>query len=110
MTKDEIRKKNDFIRKNLTNPSAFISDPSIRVDTTRAVADCEDLPLVLKAFSELGEEYFNSEGNNPYGENDFAKVEVNGETYFLKMSYLDSNLEYHGFDVFACMIMFASEY
>ena len=35
------------------------------------------------------------EGNDPYGERDFGKVEVDGEKYFFKFDYVDDNWEFH---------------
>lgn len=36
--------------------------------------------------------------NNPYGENDFGKVTVQGEDYFFKIDYYDLDLRYHSPD------------
>ena len=43
-------------------------------------------------------EFQGIDGNNPYGENDFLSVIVNGNQFFGKIDYYDNNLEMHSPD------------
>ena len=43
-------------------------------------------------------EFHGVDGNNPYGENDFLAVTVEGEKYFAKIDYYDQGLEMHSPD------------
>lgn len=58
---------------------------------TAGVADSEDQAQILAAVKSF---HKFTEDNDPYGEHDFAFFEVNGEKFFFKFDYYDSNYEF----------------
>jgi len=109
MKTEAIKETNKRIRKNLVNPDELIKIGNCRLIITKAVAAQENIGDILRAFSNLPDSYF-TEDNDPHGEQDYAKVTINDENYIYKVDYYDSNLEFHGYDIFAMTIMMECEY
>ena len=63
---------------------------------TRGVAASPHMARVCEAVQHYV--FDEVDGNNPYGENDFGTVTIEGETYFWKIDYYDRNLEVHSPD------------
>ena len=86
-TTETIRKLNDEFR------YYFWCSPLGKTVLTRGVQ-----VLPPKDKSELMNKirFFNgfNEDNDPYGEHDFGKIEISGETIFWKIDYYDSDFEY----------------
>lgn len=86
-TTEIIKKLNDEFR------NKFWCSPLGKTVLTRAVQ-----VLTPKHKFELMNKirFFNdfNEDNDPYGEHDFGKIEMNGQTFFWKIDYYDKNLEY----------------
>ena len=77
MSTDKIRKLNDEARKTFSN---------CRVMITSGVQDLNNLDGILTAVREF--DAFTVD-NDPYGEHDFGKIEINGEVIFWKFDYYD---------------------
>lgn len=77
-----IAQTNDLLRKTLSG---------CRMMLTAGVADSEDQAQILAAVKSFHQF---TEDNDPYGEHDFAFFEVNGEKFFFKFDYYDSNYEF----------------
>ena len=82
MENQSIAEKNDQFRKALSG---------CRVVLTAGVADCDDIDTVIAAVKNFKKF---TKGNDPYGERDFAFVQVRGSRYFFKFDYYDSNYEF----------------
>lgn len=86
-------------------------EPMRYVFTRRVQAEVS----MLRAMIAVANDDVFTEDNDPYGEHDFGRVIVDGETLFWKIDYYDMYLECHRdpLDV-ACRrvltVMFASEY
>jgi len=78
-----LAERNDFLRRHLTGPCCVL---------TAAVAAQSDREQILAAVREFSA--FNRD-NDPHGEHDFARFEVNGQAYFFKWDYYDKNFERH---------------
>ena len=105
MSIDKISELNDEARKTFSN---------CRVMITSGVQALVNLDEVLNAVREF--DAFNAD-NDPYGEHDFGKVKINGETIFWKFDYYDLKYTYASPDaadetvtVRVLTIMLASEY
>lgn len=78
---------NDKLRRNIFNSSHN------KVVMTTGISN---LPFIdqlqilnkIKTFNDF------NEGNDPYGEHDFGKIEYKGNNYFFKIDYYDPSLEY----------------
>lgn len=104
MDSEEIRRINRELRKTLK------TSPSRKIALSRGVSESEHRDEIIAAFVSLPDSYF-TEDNNPYNEEDFAMVNVRGEDYYLKMSYLeDLDSCTHGYNIFVMTIMHSSEY
>ena len=79
---DRIRVLNDNFR------STFVGG---HVLLTRSVAE---LPLDVQARLVLAVQSFSNftKDNDPHGEHDFGTIELDGDTYFFKLDYYNSNL------------------
>lgn len=82
MNKDIIRELNDHARQSLSG---------CRVMITRGVQQLERFDEILLAVRQF--KNFNAD-NDPYGEHDFGKIELFGETIFWKFDYYDHTLEF----------------
>ena len=82
MNNNLIRELNDHARQSLSG---------CRVMITRGVQQLERLDDILLAVRQF--KNFNAE-NDPYGEHDFGKIELFGETIFWKFDYYDNTLEF----------------
>lgn len=106
-TAEQIRARNEKLRKSLA-PGLFD-----RVILTHGVSESPDRELILHA---VRNSEGRQEGNDPYGEDDFGSVGVNGNTYYYKFDYYDLRFEW-GADPYedenyavVITIMAASEY
>ena len=66
------------------------------VVVTRGVSESPYMERVLDAVRRYT--FQGIDGNNPYGENDFGALDVEGTKYFFKIDYYDTNLEFHSPD------------
>ena len=105
MNTAKIRELNDQARQTLSG---------CRVMVTQGIQQLDRLDAILSAVREFNN--FNS-SNDPYGEHDFGKIELFGETIFWKFDYYDLALECGSEDpsdpAVTCRvltIMLASEY
>ena len=105
MNTDKISKLNDEARKTFSN---------CRVMITRGVQALDNLDDILTAVRKF--DAFTVD-NDPYGEHDFGKIEINGEVIFWKFDYYDLKYTYASPDaadetvtVRVLTIMLASEY
>ena len=90
----EIRQVNDRFRKSiLTIPR----HPKGKAATTQGVANLDTLTKV-KLFNAVRSFNDFTEDNDPYGEHDFGSVEIDGEKYFWKIDYYDSDACMYGVD------------
>lgn len=87
----KIRELNDEFRRNMLDGNLGTLVLSAGVSTLN---DRDRLVVVAKVYT------FNdfNEGNDPYGEHDFGKVELKGESYFWKIDYYNKAMEYHSPD------------
>ena len=105
MNMTKIRELNNQARQTLSG---------CRVMVTQGIQQLDQLDAILTAVRQFNN--FNS-SNDPYGEHDFGKIELFGETIFWKFDYYDLTLEYGSEDpsdpAVTCRvltIMLASEY
>ena len=82
MNNNLIRELNDHARQSLSG---------CRVMITRGVQQLERLDEILLAIRQF--KNFNTD-NDPYGEHDFGKIELFGETIFWKFDYYDHTFEF----------------
>ena len=84
MNTNKIAELNDKLRQNLFNPG---KDKVVLTSGFSALPFDEQLRILIKVkeFKDF------NEGNNPYGERDFGKIEHNGEGYFFKIDYYDND-------------------
>lgn len=87
MSEQRIRELNDKLR------TTFIGG---QVVLTRGVRACPRGEELLKAVQTF--QFHGVDGNNPYGENDFGEIVLDGEAYFFKIAYYDTALKYHSPD------------
>jgi Protein of unknown function (DUF3768) len=85
---EQIRALNDELRQNLTIGTAFITAgvAALGID---AVARIVKTIAVYDDFCHA---------NDPYEEHDFGSFEVDGQTIFFKIDYLDKALAFHSPD------------
>lgn len=102
-----IRELNDRLRKEHDGGLVFITDGvgSLSIPTVARIL------FAIRDFDDF------SKANDPYGEHDFGRVEVDGHEVFFKIDYYDGNLEGGSLDPSdetitsrALTIMLASEY
>jgi len=105
MNTAKIRELNDKARQTLAG---------CRVMVTQGIQQLDQLDAILSAVRQFNN--FNS-SNDSYGEHDFGKIELLGETIFWKFDYYDLALEYGSEDPSdpavtqrVLTIMLASEY
>lgn len=82
MNTEKIRELNDQARQTLSG---------CRVMVTQGVQQIGRLDEILLAVRQFNN--FNAD-NDPYGEHDFGKIELFGETIFWKFDYYDHTLEF----------------
>jgi Protein of unknown function (DUF3768) len=88
-TKTEtIRALNDELRRNLTVGTALITAGAAALGA-EAVARIVKTIAVYDDFCHV---------NDPYAEHDFGSFEVDGQTIFFKIDYLDKALAFHSSD------------
>jgi Protein of unknown function (DUF3768) len=88
-TKTEtIRALNDELRRNLTVGTALIT-AGVAALGAEAVARIVKTIAVYDDFCHV---------NDPYAEHDFGSFEVDGQTIFFKIDYLDKALAFHSSD------------
>jgi len=63
---------------------------------TRGVEESPHRDRILQAVREY--QFHGIDGNNPYGENDFGVIVVEGERYYFKIDYYDQCLQCHSPD------------
>ncbi len=87
-----------------------------KVMTTQGVDQLDELTSI-KLFSAVMHYDEFTEGDDPYGEHDFGKVVIDGQTFFWKIDYYDTRMEYGSEDpanphvtTRVLTIMLASEY
>lgn len=94
-----IRDKNDIFRKTFIGGKVLI---------TKGVQYSPHLEALIKAIKEFDD--FNK-SNDPYGEHDFGKVTIDGNSWFWKIDYYDDNYEFFKEDGNRVLtIMHVSEY
>jgi len=105
MNSAKIRELNDQARQTLSG---------CRVMVTQGIQQLDQLDAILTAVRQFMD--FNS-SNDPYGEHDFGKIELFGQTIFWKFDYYDLAFEYGSEDPSdpavtqrVLTIMLASEY
>jgi hypothetical protein len=83
-----IAKKNDELRKFFPK----VSSPH-RVWQSKAVCELslKELETIFERVRKFSDFDIN---NDPYGERDFISIDLNGETYFLKIDYYDDDFKY----------------
>lgn len=80
-----IALRNDRFRKTM------ISDSRHRTVLTASVAESQSRDKIIEAVRNFDE--FTG-GNDPHGEHDFGRVNVDGDSYYFKLDYYDLNYEY----------------
>lgn len=80
-----IAQTNDILRK------LMIPSRKFRIVLSEGVASAENQLEIVNAVRNFKDW---NEDNNPYGENDGAMFVLDGERYYFKFDYYDSNLEY----------------
>ena len=80
--KETISQKNDRFRRSFIGGMVVV---------TQAVQYSKGFEDVIRKVREF--EDFNSK-NDPYGEHDFGKIDLNGTSYFWKIDYYDDNYEF----------------
>lgn len=105
-----VRELNDNFRRDIFNPSLGELFLTAGVG---ALKDGDRFALIqeVQCFEDF------DEGNDPYGEHDFGRIDFKGEKYFFKIDYYDRNKEFHSPDksnpdltTRVLTIMHASEY
>ena len=85
---EAIRALNDELRQNLTVGTAFIT-------AGIAALGAEAVARIVKTIA-VYDEFCHA--NDPYEEHDFGSFEVDGQTIFFKIDYLDKALTCHSPD------------
>jgi len=80
--KDTISQKNDRFRRSFIGGTVVV---------TKAVQYSKGFEELIRKVREF--DYFTS-NNDPYGEHDFGKIDLNGTSYFWKIDYYDDNYEF----------------
>jgi hypothetical protein len=104
---DRIKVLNDNFRRTFTGGQVYLTCGVAALEARKKAQVLE----AVRTFT-----LFN-EGNDPHGEHDFASIEVDGENYFFKIDYYDTDIRYGSDDPSdpSCTkrimtIMLASEY
>jgi DNA-directed RNA polymerase subunit RPC12/RpoP len=104
---NRIKVLNDNFRRTFTGGQVYLT-------TGVAALEARKKAQVLEAVRKFS---LFDEGNDPHGEHDFASIEVDGENYFFKIDYYDTDIRYLSDDPSdpSCTkrimtIMLASEY
>lgn len=91
-TKTQVAQHNDAFR------MSFISTSRHRIAMTSTVSESKDKEEIIKQVRAFGlpgfPQYKFNKGNDPYGQHDFGKIVVEGQSYFWKIDYYDENWEY----------------
>ena len=85
---EQIRKLNDQLRTTGLGGKLMLT----RAVACVSAATLEQVVKAVRAFDTF------TPANDPWGEHDFGKVEVEGATYFWKIDAYDINLEYGSSD------------
>jgi len=87
MNTNKIAELNDKLRQNIFNSG---KDKVVLARGFSLLPFDEQLRILIKVkeFKDF------NEGNNPYGERDFARIEHRGINYFFKIDYYDTSMEY----------------
>jgi hypothetical protein len=106
ITKLHIAKQNDLLRQTM------ITTGKHKVVMTPGVADSPNREAIITAVRQFNKF---TKSNDPYGEHDFGMVEVEGENYYWKIDYYDTDFTsgadpYEGPCSRALTIMHQSEY
>ena len=86
MNMNKIAELNDNLRKNLFTPGKNQVLISAGVSSLPYLEQARLLDKVQK-FNDF------NEGNNPYGERDFSRIEHNGTNYFWKIDYYNETMD-----------------
>ena len=81
MNKTSIATKNDNFRKTFLGGKVFLTPGVIESKSKEKVINA------VRTFDTF------TQDNDPYFEHDFGKVNIDGEDYFFKIDYYDSNYE-----------------
>ena len=87
----KVRELNDTFRKNMLNGDLGTLVLSLGVS---ALDDRDKLVLIGKVY--IFDDF--NEGNDPYGEHNFGKIDFKGISYYWKIDYYDKSMEYHSPD------------
>ncbi len=87
MDTNKIAELNDKLRRNIFHSG---KDKVVLTSGFSALPFDEQLRILIKVkeFKDF------NEGNNPYGERDFGKIEHKGKDYFFKIDYYDNSVQY----------------
>jgi len=89
-TRDKIRALNDQLRRDpYGGHGRIVATQSVSQRGSGFLAKALDAIAAFEAFTE---------DNNPYGENDFGSVDVDGVTLYFKIDYFDLEQRYHSED------------
>lgn len=78
----EVADENDYLWRTFIGGKVLL---------TSGVAASPIKDQILKSVREFDDFH---KGNDPYGEHDFAAINVNGEKYLFKIDYYDTNYEF----------------
>ena len=81
---ERIRKLNDAFRNSFNGGQVYLSSGVAALDPPAKAKLLE----AVRTFTDF------DEGNDPHGEHDFASIEVDGENYFFKIDYYDTDIRY----------------
>jgi hypothetical protein len=110
-TAEQLARMNDAARMSMIihKTNVLVDKIMCRFVLTSTVAD---LPIdkLETLLHEVGK--FNSftPENDPHGEHDFGKVELDGNRYFFKFDYYDASIRAFGHENHVMTIMAASDY
>jgi hypothetical protein len=83
--KHEIRRLNDLFRKNPLAHGKLVVTAAVHDKGPEFIRKCLETIKHYDAFTP---------DNDPHGEGDMCVFEVDGETVWLKIDYMDQNMEY----------------
>jgi hypothetical protein len=86
-----VRELNDALRWNIFMPTG-----GEVILTAGVVALKNDDHFALLSEIQCFEDF--NEGNDPYGEHDFGRIDFRGERYFFKIDYFDPSGKFHSAD------------
>ena len=81
---ERTRKLNDAFRNSFSGGQVYLTSGVAALDPPGKVKLLE----AVRTFTDF------DEGNDPHGEHDFASIEVDGENYFFKIDYYDTDIRY----------------